>query len=356
MVKKKRLRLKGFKDKSIVLSVVALLLLSTICISLIYIEENKEELEQLKITKKSETTTTTTTTKVLQIFDEESDSRNIAVMINNIKNVWGYQSGLQEAFLVYEIVAEGGITRFLAVFKDQPDLERIGTVRSARIYYLDYALENDAIYVHIGGSKEALRDIKTLGMIDLQSEVTFRDRSIGLAYEHTAFASMSKIQERIEKRGIRSITKQDEVLTYSIDEIDLSTMEDSIKADEVYISFSGSKSTTFKYDSENKVYKRFQNDIEHIDYLTKEQYTVKNIITYQVKNSSYDSYGRQALDNIGSGSGYYITNGHAVPITWEKKSRSGQTVYKYMDGTEIKVNDGNTHIEIQPKNRKLEIN
>ena len=123
----------------------------------------------------------------------------------------------------------------------------------------------------------------------------------------------------------------------------------------MYISFSGSKSTTFKYDPETKVYNRFQNDKEHIDYLTKKQYTVKNIITYKVKNHSYDSYGRQALENIGKGEGYFITNGYAVPITWEKTTRAGQTVYKYLDGTEITVNDGNTHIEIQPKNRKLEI-
>ena len=354
MVKKKRYKLK----KSIILIVTAILLLSIMLISIFFIrskEEGKSGIELPKLTRKT-TTTTTTTTKRLQIMDEDSDTRNVAVMINNIKNVWGYQSGIQDAFLVYEIVAEGGITRFLAVFKDKYDLERIGTVRSARIYYLDYALENDAVYVHIGGSKEALRDIKTLGMIDLQSEVTFRDRSIGLAYEHTAFASMKKIKERMDKRGIRQTTKQDEVLNYSIDEIDLSEKTGAIPANKVYISFSGSKSTTFEYDAENKVYKRFQNDIAHVDYLTKEQYTVKNIITYKVKNHSYDSYGRQALENIGSGEGYYITNGYAVPITWEKSTRSGQTVYKHMDGTEIVVNDGNTHIEIQPKNRKLEIN
>ena len=353
MTRKKRLKL---KEKSAILLVVAILFLATTCISLIFIEDKGEELQDLKtlFPQKKTTTTTTTTKKVLQIIDEESKSRNIAVMINNIKNVWGYQSGIQDAHIVYEIIAEGGITRLMAIFKDQ-DTERIGTVRSARIYYLDYALENDAIYVHIGGSKEAKRDIKTLGIPDLESEVTFRDRSLGLAYEHTAFATMEKIKDRIEKRKIRNTTERDNLLNYSVDEIDVSTIEGAIPANEVYINFSGSKSTTFKYDEETKVYKRFQNKVEHIDYVTKEQYTVKNIITYQVKNSSYDSYGRQALDNIGSGEGYYITNGYAVPITWEKTSRAGQTVYKYKDGKEIIVNDGNTHIEIQPKNKKLEI-
>lgn len=338
------------KEKSIGLILLAILLICTLCIALLYVEENKEMLKHFR----QITRTTEPKKSKLEIIDEESNSRNIAVMINNIKAVWGYQSGIQDAYLVYEIVAEGGITRLMAVFKDQTT-ERIGSVRSSRIYYLDYALENDAIYVHIGGSKEAKNDIKTLGMVTLQSEVTFRDKSLDLSYEHTAFATMEKINERIEKRGIRNTTEKDTLLEYSIEDVDLSTKEGAILANEVYILFSGAKSTTFKYDEENKVYKRYQNDTEHIDYVTQEQYTVKNIITYQVRNSSYDSYGRQSLDNIGNGTGYYISNGYAVPIKWEKTSRSGQTKYTYLDGEEIVVNDGNTHIEIQPKNKKLEI-
>ena len=205
------------KNIIIIIAVLVLLIGAVIGISLVLKSSGKvSTLPKIIKTKETTTTTTTTTAKVLKIFDENSKSRNIAVMINNIKNVWGYQSGVQDAYIVYEIIAEGGITRLMAVFKDQ-DNERIGTVRSARIYYLDYALENDAIYVHIGGSKEALKDIKTLSIPDLQSEVTFRDRSIGLAYEHTAFASMSKIKEKIKKRGIRNTKKKDELLQYSID-------------------------------------------------------------------------------------------------------------------------------------------
>ena len=74
-----------------------------------------------------------------------------------------------------------------------------------------------------------------------------------------------------------------------------------------------------------------------------------------MESRSIDSYGRQELKNIGSGNGYYITNGYIVPITWEKTSRNSKTVYKYMDGTILEVNDGNTHIEIQPKGRNITI-
>lgn len=293
--------------------------------------------------------------KKLKIVDINSNSRNIAVMINNIKTVWGYQSGIQDAYIVYEIITEGGITRLMGVFKDA-NTARIGTIRSSRAYYLDYALENDAIYLHIGGSPEALRDIRTLNVNDLDGDGTFRDKTLGLAYEHTAFTSMENIKSRISVRKYRNTTDKKLLLNYSIDEIDLSSKEGAIPANQVNISFSKSKNTSFVYDNVNKNYKRFQNDIAHTDYVTKEQYTVKNIITYQVSNSTYDYKGRQTINNIGSGSGYYISDGFAVPIIWEKKSRSEQTIYKYLNGEEIVVNDGNTHIEIQPKNRTLEIN
>ena len=96
-------------------------------------------------------------------------------------------------------------------------------------------------------------------------------------------------------------------------------------------------------------------DEAHVDLITGKQYTAKNIITYQVKNRSYDDYGRQELDNIGSGEGYYISEGYATPITWEKTCRSCKTIYKYSDGKELKVNDGNTWIQIQPVGKVLDI-
>ena len=68
-----------------------------------------------------------------------------------------------------------------------------------------------------------------------------------------------------------------------------------------------------------------------------------------------DSYGRQEIENIGRGEGYLISNGYAVPITWEKDAPSRQTVYKFLNGEEITVNDGNTYIQIQPENKNIEI-
>lgn len=311
--------------------------------STIDMKEKNEEKEEKVVQEK------------IDIIDLNSNTRNIAVMINNIKNVWGYQAGLQDAYIVYEMIVEGGYTRLMAIYKDQTT-ERIGSVRSARPYYLDYALENDAIYVHFGGSDQALQEIGTLNIQNinfLSSAGYWRDKSLPLATEHTAFTSMERINGQIAKKQMRDKTESKPVLNYT--KANVFENQETQVANKIYIEYSGSKNTSFEYDEETKLYKRSQNGKAHTDYVTKEQYTVKNIITYQVENNSLDSYGRQALKNIGSGTGYYISDGQAIEITWEKSARDKKTIYKYKDGTELKVNDGNTHIEIQPTNKKITI-
>ena len=296
--------------------------------------------------------------KKVQIVDTDSKSRPFAVMINNIAVARPLQSGLQDAYIIYEMIVEGGITRYLALFMDQ-DTERIGSVRSARHYYIDYALENDAIYVHHGQSDQAQADFNK-GIVDRivvdNSKTGWRDTSLKVSSEHTLFTSIAKLKNGIGNK--RTERNKDLLLDYSVDPLDLASMANAKEANEVSIKYSNATTSSYKYDAENKVYKRFVNGKEHTDYVTKEQYTFKNIITYQVNNYNLNDgsgKGRQGLDNIGSGTGWYISEGYAVPITWEKKDRASQTVYKFEDGTELKVNDGNTFIQIQPKGEALSI-
>lgn len=342
------------KKRIILIIIVVILVVSIVLVSYIKPKDKAKIKEKNTIEEKK-----VKEIKKLKIIDEDSKSRPYAVMINNISTVWGYQCGLNDAYIVYEIIVEGGYTRLMAIFKDK-NLDRIGSVRSSRHYFLDYALENDAIYVHFGWSPQAESDIDKLGVnnINFMSYNGYvRDYSLGLATEHTAFTSTDKINSGIEYYGYRNTSDSYKLLNYSVDNVDISTIDGSIPANNIYIDYSPSRNTSFIYDEESKLYKRFQNDIEHIDNITKEQYTAKNIITYQVNNYtiSGDDKGRQTIDNIGSGEGYYITNGYAVPITWEKSSRSSKTIYKYNDGTEIKVNDGNTYIQIQPKSKEITI-
>lgn len=340
---------------SVIVATISIILV--IGVALLLFLGSKKDSTLPKITKKNPSTPTIESN--LKIVDLNSKTRPYAIMINNLGVARPLQSGLQDAMIIYEMIVEGGLTRYMAVFQDQ-NTERIGSIRSARHYFLDYALENDAIYVHHGNSPQAAADFKTLNIDRISvdaSKTGWRDKSLNVSTEHTLFTSIAKLNNGVGNK--RKTRNKDFLLNYSETPIDLSTKEGAIKANNIEITYSGSVKTSYEYDESAQNYKRSVNGKAHTDYVTKKQYTFKNIITYQVSNTSLnDGSGkdRQTLDNIGSGEGYYITNGYAIPITWSKSSRSSQTVYKYKDGTEIDVNDGNTFIQIQPKGKNLIIN
>ena len=297
----------------------------------------------------------------IKIVDPDSKKRPYAVMINNIGVARTYQCGLDKAYIIYEFIVEGGITRYLALFKDV-EVDRIGTVRSSRHYYLDYVLENDAIYAHWGGSEFAYSDISKLGInnIDgMNGKYFWKDNSLPVSSEHRAYTKTSSLDEAVAKKGYRTeLNDHGLLLDYSVDPVDL-TKDTTVKdANSIDIRYSNVTTDHYDYDAEAKVYKRSVNGKAHVDYITKEQYTFKNIITYQVQNSMIagDYKGRQNIDNIGSGDGYYITEGKAIEITWSKSSREAKTIYKVKStGKELKVNDGNTFIQVQPKGQPLTI-
>lgn len=351
------------KNKNILKIVIVIVILLIIGLFVtLFLIGNKKPSKKNKNATTTTTTTTTTEAKRLQVVDESSNSRPYAVMINNNKAVWGYQAGLSDSYLTYEIVVEGGITRLMALFKDK-STERIASVRSARHYYLDYVLENDAIYAHIGYSLQAISDITSFRInaisADNSKAFTWDNNLRKIATEHRAYTTIAKLNEAALNKGYRTTTDSGLLLKYSIEPLELSSYSDVISANSVKIPFSTSQVTSFVYDAENKIYKRFQNGIEHKDYVTGLQYTAKNIITYKVTNYNLNDgsgKGRQGLNNIGTGEGYFISEGYAIPITWQKQSRSSKTIYKVKaTGEELVVNDGNTYIEIEPTNKTLTI-
>ncbi len=352
---KKKKGKKISKKVKIAMIIVLLLIIGGLLFILLTDNNNteKKETKTKKITKEEEK---------IKIVDLSSISRPIAVMINNNKAVWGYQAGIQDAYITYEMIVEGGITRMMAIFKDK-NTARIASVRSSRHYYLDYVLENDALYAHIGWSPRAQSDISSLRISAINADnsgaFTWDNTLRKIAKEHRAYTSIERLKQAAQKKGYRLTSDKKLLLTYQAKSLDLANYQDAISANVVRIPYSKTHLTSFGYDAENKVYKRYQNNIEHKDYVTGMQYTAKNIITYKVHNYTLnDGYagGRQDLNNIGTGEGYYISEGYAIPITWEKTSRSSQTIYKVKStGKELVVNDGNTFIEIQPDNQSLTI-
>ena len=163
--------------------------------------------------------------KQLKIVDENSNQRPIAVMYDN--NV-GYNShaGLQDAYLSYEIIVEGGLTRIMALFKDK-DVSLIGPVRSSRHYFLDHALESDAIYCHFGWSEFAKNDITALGVNNINGltneSAYWRDKNIRAP--HNVFTSTETLYKKAKESTYKTEVSDWKLLNYSVDEINLSNDE-----------------------------------------------------------------------------------------------------------------------------------
>ena len=292
--------------------------------------------------------------KTVQIFS--GNDRPFAVMIDNHSDAWP-QSGLNQAYMVYEIIVEGGETRLMALFKGV-DLDKIGPVRSARHYFIDYAMENDAIYVHFGQSPQAQSDIKKYSIDDIngiaEDGTTFW-RVKDKAAPHNAVTSTEKLLESAKSKNYRTTSTEESVLNYVVDEVNL---EEGLAADTITIPHSDLQTVTYEYDKENKVYVRYARGEEQTDWDTDEPVTTKNIIITFCNNytlSDSENKGRQGLRNIGTFDGYYITNGRAIQIQCIKNARDEKTIYQDMNGKEIQVNDGNTFVNICPTSADVEI-
>lgn len=291
----------------------------------------------------------------IKIVDEDSNDRPIAVMIdNNVGNE--AHIGLQQAYLTYEIIVEGGITRLMPIYKDI-DVSVIGPVRSARHYFLDYALENDAIYTHYGWSTFAERDISVLGVDNLngisEDNAFWRDNQIKAP--HNVFTGTEKIKNYYSIKNKRTMSNKWKLLNYSLEDINLNEKTNFKEANKISIDYSYLENRSYSYDSVNKYYLRSSDGSAHKDRITRTQLNYKNILIIYTKNRTIDSEGRQDLQTTGQGTGYYITNGYYVPINWTKSTRSAKTKYIYENGNEIELNDGNTIIQIVPIDSKINI-
>ncbi len=294
--------------------------------------------------------------KKLHVFDEESNERPVAVMIDNAIGD-AKHAGLLDSYLNYEIIVEGGITRIMAIYKDkEPNL--IGPIRSSRHYFLDYALESDAIYVHYGWSPYAEDDTSKLNVDNingLTDPTPFRRDTNSIA-PHNVFTRMSYIRSFLETSSYNLESTDWQLFTYSTDEVDLSETNYTPNiATKINIPYSREEVRTYNYNEANGYYLRSSNGKAQYDRKSGEQLHYKNIIIEKVENKTIDEEGRQELQTTGKGTGYFITDGYVLPITWSKSARNAKTVYAYEDGTEITLNDGNTFIQIVPTDCEVTI-
>ena len=301
--------------------------------------------------------------------------RPFAAMIDNQGSRVLPQGGLDKAQVIYEIIVEGGISRFMAVFwpSEESEIPFIGPIRSSRHYFLDYTKEHDALYLHIGQSPQAARDFSPLKVEHINGVGIYYDLTKNKNNWQDSYTSLDRLKAYTDKKEIRSSTEMVPVFTYSPEKV-LFVNGESAKT--VQISYSQSYYSRYEYDEETGLYKRFRNGKPHMarESIQKDssstQLTAKNIIAIFVKNHSLDSVDRQEISNVGKGTGYYITNGTAKKINWEKTSRTSPTKYTYAEsdaatptgiqipplqaaGQPVILNPGQTYIQLIPNSGKV---
>ena len=273
----------------------------------------------------------------------EDENRPIAVMIDNDnKDAWP-QAGLSDAYLIYEITVEGSATRLMALFPYDAKTEKIGPVRSSRHYFLDYALEHDAIYAHYGWSPKAQSDISALGVNNingLYDAAYWRERKSANDY-HSAFTSIEKLKESAANKKYRTV-REKSPLNFAKNAKDL----DGEAANSVSFAFAPFYNVKFEYNSEEGTYARIINGNPY-ELQEKVDIAAENILVMTMNETPLgDGSARINIYDVGTGEGYFITKGKYIPITWTKQDRDAETVYKDKNGNEIELNPGQTWVEI----------
>ncbi|MFC1687533.1 DUF3048 domain-containing protein [Patescibacteria group bacterium] len=293
------------------------------------------------------------------VIVEESETAHwpVAVMIENLLSVRP-QAGLSDASVVYEALAEGGTTRFMVLFDPQSiSTEKIGPIRSARQYYIEWQGEYDALYAHAGGSPIALTVIDEVEVKDL--EALSRDgvyfwRDTGRSAPHNLYTSAEKLELALRDKELIDQKAEYETWIYE----DEKPIEERGK-DGTRLTFNFSYGLTYKvsweYNQANNSYRRFNADQPHTDENTGKQLEAKNVIVQLTEEPVYDGTGKGRLNIYvgGTGDAWVARNGELIKATWKKDSRTDRTRFYDANDDEITLVRGTTWVQVITKTQDV---
>jgi len=275
-----------------------------------------------------------------------ADKRVLAVVIENSPEARP-QSGYNDADIVYETLAEGGITRTLALFQSKSSKE-IGPVRSARDYFIEWLSEFNGIFAHVGGSTPALAIISSAKIPDLNQfyNGSYYWRSNNRYAPHNVYTTTEKLYAAATANSL-STTGAPKPLSFKKE----TDEKDRPASQVVTVNFSGPLfQVVYRYDPKTNTYARSNAGVAFKDANTGVQIAPKNVIVEYTSVVPYiNEDGAQGV-HIGttSGRGVFFQDGIATEITWSKSSRSARTIYKDVSGKEMQFNRGQTWIEVAP--------
>ena len=279
----------------------------------------------------------------------ESTVRPVAVMINNFGPARP-QSGLPQADMVWEVLAEGGITRLVAIFQSDAFTGPIGPIRSIRPYLIDIAESFGSIIAHAGGSQDAYailqrRDKPYLDEITNASGFFYRDKS--RKAPHNLYSSLDKLREAADKKGYDATAS---VPVFRFMETAAPPAGADATAIELQFMLKNYK-VSYAYDAATQLYSRSVNGKPHTDRTSGEQLKAANLVVLSAAHKVLDDEGRLEVDLQSGGPAILFQLGKAVEATWE---RGGDGVIRIMkDGSELPFVPGKTYYHVVPNDTPL---
>lgn len=274
----------------------------------------------------------------VQISPELNKRAVTGVMIENSPDARP-QAGLKDAGVVFEAVAEGGITRFLALFQEsQPD--HIGPVRSARPYYLDWLLPFDAAYAHVGGSPDALAQIKSLGVKDLDqfSNAGAYQRVSNRYAPHNVYTSSAKLDALEQQKGFTTSN-----FTGFVRKAESPVEVPAAIAIDLAIS-SYLYNVHYDYDKVSNSYKRSEGGKPHVDERSGEQIAPKTVVALVMPSGIAADGTHTDYKTVGSGPMFVFQDGGVTQGTWTKADRKAQFTFTDAAGKPLALNPGQTWV------------
>ncbi len=355
------------KERLIVVSVlsISVLVLGVLLLSL-YGPKDPEPVPEPQITKKElppEPTTVPSRLTGVQIEPSLNERAVTGVMIENSIDARP-QAGLEEADIVFEAIAEGGITRFLALYQESKP-GKLGPIRSARPYYVRWAAGFDAAYAHVGGSGEALGLIGSLGLKDLPYDGTHFDRVSYRYAPHNVYTSMDRLDALKQSRGYHTSNfKGYAYLEPSEDadkvEIELDTEEteqvDKVsttpKASNISFNISGPQyNTSYTYNPESKSYDRIMAGQPHTDEVSGKQISPTAVIALITTYGYHPDGVHSQYATIGSGRAIIFQNGEVFEAKWSKTADKEPLVFTNAAGEPFEFQPGQKWITAIPEGR-----
>lgn len=286
---------------------------------------------------------------------QKSAQPPVGVMIENHSDSRQFQYGLSSANIVYEAPAEGGITRFLAIFADGSYSDKVGPIRSARMYYIDWMEEYSGLYAHVGGHFDAQARLaqgkKIFNADQFFYEKYFWRENVGkTALEHTMFTTIEKLSRLATEHDIVPETAFHPLMdrTRNIDDVKSEATQEAttIRINFGYLSYNA----YYTYSSDTKKYTRMHFDKPHIDYQNGQPIMPSSIVIQRVTAvSNGDAQGTISIQTIGRGQATIFSQGRVIEGTWAKKSITEPTRFFSADGSEIKFPAGLLWVTVLPQ-------